>query len=220
MSESLNTLQNEYLQAALSGSSIRAKQVVNKYLATGHTAKELYLNIFQAVAHLTGELWLDNKISVAQEHIVTAIIKRHMGEMHQKFHPAQVRNRKVVLGCVENESHSMGLRMVRDFFEEDGWEVIYLGANVPMRAFVSIVQKTSPDIVGISVQMEQHLPSVLDLIKRMNKAGLELPIMVGGQPFTKYKDLEKTMPITFVGMDAQDAVNKANQIMEQMQAHE
>ncbi|WP_298819764.1 cobalamin B12-binding domain-containing protein [Chloroflexus sp.] len=204
--------QQRYLEAMLQGSGRAADRVIEQALAQGVHAPRIYLDIFQPTAYEIGRLWQINRIGVAQEHLATAIIERQMGELHPYFQPKIKRNRRIVLGCAPDEWHRVGIRMVADFFEAEGWEVIYLGAAVPIPAFIDAIKTTHPDLVGISAAMVFHLPHLTSLTRALAAADLDgIPLMVGGLPFARQPDLHRALNIQLSAPNAAAAVLAANQ---------
>lgn len=207
----IDSLQREYLAALVQGSGRQADLIVEQSLANGITAGDIYLKIFQPTAYEFGRLWQVNQVSVAQEHLATAIIERQMGDMHSLFKPARRRSGTVLIGCAEQEFHRVGARMVSDFFEQDGWKVVYLAAAVPADTFAAMVREINPDLVGVSCQMVYHLPSILSFVRRLDAMGLGgIPVMAGGLPFVNQMDLYKSLGVCFSGADARSALALAN----------
>ena len=214
LEKAFQLLQSEYLDALVKGSLGQAEEVVQRALNEGLAAGDVYLNIFQSAAYEIGRLWQVNQISVAQEHLATAIIERQMGVMHTYFKPVTLRYKTLILGCIEHELHRVGPRMVADFFEQDGWNVIYLGPDVPTEAFVSMIHDISPDLIGISAQMVIRLPALAEFARKLNRQGLGgIPIMAGGQPFIEQPELFRSLGVQFTGNDARAALAAANRWM-------
>ena len=210
----INHLQAAYLQALVVGSGREADRVVTAALDWALPPQRIYLDIFQPTAYAVGQLWQRNKVSVAQEHLATAIVERQMGELHPLFKPAHPRRRTLVLGCVPDEWHRVGARMVADFFEADGWTVHYLGANVPIRDLVGMAREGAADLVGLSAEMIFNLPRVAELVRAFDKAGLGgIPVIAGGMPFITQPDLAQALNLRGSATNAEAAVALANQIV-------
>lgn len=206
--------QSAYLDAIIQGSGRSADRVVQQALDAKCTVNDIYLNIFQPTAYHVGYLWQRNEFSVAQEHLATAIIERQMGDLHSYFRPVQDKPNAVVIGCVDKELHRIGARMVADFFEQDGWTVHYLGATVPTQAFIAIAREMHADLIGLASALIYHLPTVADFVQELDWQGLAgLPIMAGGLPFVQQPELYKTLGVHFSGVDARQAVQLANQLI-------
>ncbi|HSM26122.1 MAG TPA: cobalamin-dependent protein [Anaerolineaceae bacterium] len=213
--ENINKVfQFEYVEAMKKGSGRMADQVVEKALDQQVTANDVYLDIFQDTAYEIGRMWQRNEFSVAQEHLATAIIERQMGDLRPYFKPVRQRTKRLVIGSVDKELHRVGVRMVVDFFEQDGWEVYYLGATVPTDTFISIARDFNADLIGLSAQMVYHLPTITEFVKEADKQGLEgIPIMAGGFPFVQNPDLYKRLGVHFSGANAREALEIANKIV-------
>ncbi len=208
--EHLRLLRGAYLDALRLGSGRAADQVVEAALDRHFTAGQLYLDVFQPVAYEIGRMWQVNMVSVAQEHLATAIIEREMGELHPLFKPHVERRGTLLLGCVDQEPHRVGSQMVTDFFEQAGWTVAYLGASVPTETFIAMARETQADLLGLSAQMVYHLPTITTFVNALSSYGLDgIPVMVGGRPFMQQPALYTALGVSFSARDAADAVRQA-----------
>ena len=207
-------LQHEFLEAMKAGSGRQADKVVERALEADVTANDIYLDIFQPTGYAVGRLWQSNQFSVAQEHLATAIIEREMGDLHSYFRARGERDRTLVIGCVEGEQHRVGVRMVADFFEQDGWTVYYLGATVPTATFISMAKDVHADLIGLASQLVYRVPAVLEFVRQLDAQGMGgVPIMVGGQAFVQQPDLYKSLGVRFTGADARAALHAANTLL-------
>ena len=85
---------------------------------------------------------------------------------------------------IEGELHQVGANMVADMLESDGWDVRFLGANVPHDAVLRAVEDHRADVLGISTTMLFHLPVVEHLVQSARERfGNELKVVVGGAAF-------------------------------------
>jgi MerR family transcriptional regulator, light-induced transcriptional regulator len=213
LGKTLEDIQKKYLEAIRTSDSGEADCLLKSALEQSIAPADIYLQIFQPSAYEIGWLWEAHQISVGQEHVASAIIERHMGELHLRFKSDHPRQKKLILGCVDREYHRIGLRMVADFFEMDGWEVCYLGAAVPADAFARMVKEYQPDLIGISVEVDYHLPRLVELQIELKREGIHpIPIMAGGLPFIRNPKLAGELGLAFSASDAREAVIKANQL--------
>ena len=115
--------------------------------------------------------------------------------------------------CVSGELHEMGIRMVCDFFEMDGWDSYYLGANTPTETLTAFISEKNADLVAISVTMPDHLPragSLVETLRRNFPRGLN--IILGGYPFSQDSSLCKKLGGDGYSLDAQSAVDLGNRL--------
>ena len=173
----------EFLAGLLSGNRAKCSELANSYLNEGASIKELYETIIKRALYEVGELWEYNKISVATEHLASAIVEGILNELYIKIISGNKINKTVLASCVENEYHQIGIKMISDLFEMNGWNSYFLGANTPTSELISFAKTTKPDIFAISLSIYSHLPMLERMISSIRKEFPELLIVVGGQAF-------------------------------------
>ena len=119
--------------ALLAGCQREALAVVNRCIDSGHSLVDVELHVIQPSLYHIGEEWQANRVSVAKEHMATAIALSVMTMGLLRSPPPAAIDRRVLLACVAGNHHAVGLRMVADAFQLAGWDVQYLGADVPTR---------------------------------------------------------------------------------------
>jgi len=121
-----------YLDAVLSGDRGKANSLVLEAFNAGLSISDIYIHVLQPVQYEIGRLWQTNKITVAQEHFCSAVTQLIMSQLYYPHICGGEKNRGAMVGlCVSGELHEIGMRMVADLFEMTGWNVCYLGANMP-----------------------------------------------------------------------------------------
>ena len=150
----------------------------------GLPVSEVYLDVFQPALREVGRLWQTNRITVAQEHFITAATQTVMAQLSPFIFTGEKRGRTMVAASVGGDLHEVGLRMVADFFEMAGWDSHYLGANVPSRDLVTSLGARQASVLGVSVTIAAHLETAAELIAMARAGcGTGLIILVGGYPF-------------------------------------
>ncbi len=202
-------LADRYMGLLLEGDSRAAGLAVGRAVEDGTPLKDVYLHVFQPVLWEIGRLWQTGAISVAKEHFCTAATSMIMARLMPEA-AAPSSGLRVVSACVGSELHNLGIRMVSDFFEMDGWETRYLGASTPAASIVETVKEWKADILALSVTMTFHLPELRSVVAAARTQALHgLKIIVGGYPFRLSKDLWQSMGADGCGRDAQEAVTVA-----------
>ncbi|MEX2531783.1 MAG: cobalamin-dependent protein [Gemmatimonadota bacterium] len=195
-----------YLQAILQGDKRAAVAVVKDALRT-HPVTAVYRGIVEEAQIEVGALWARNEISVAREHMATAVSQYVLGELYSQLPvPKEITGRAVITG-VEGERHQLGSNMVADLLEAEGWSVRFLGTQMPHRDIVAAVEEHEADAVGISATMLFNLGSVSDLIRDLRALkGSDLPIMLGGRAFKSNPDVWREIGAHGVGRDLDEAL--------------
>ncbi|MBW3628149.1 MAG: cobalamin-dependent protein [Gemmatimonadetes bacterium] len=200
-----------YLDAVLAGSRQRARAVVDDAKAQGVDIRALYLHIFQPTLREVGRLWQENRITVADEHLATAITQALMAQVFSEtFARTEGHARTMIAACLDSERHEIGLRMVCDLLEMEGWETTFLGATVPSVSLAQMVQTRRPDALALSVSLATHVPRLTRAISALRDAlGEATPvIVVGGRPFLHEPALAETVGADVVARDPTDAVER------------
>lgn len=215
MENNLSPLAVTYLDCLLKGDRNSALSLVMNQVESGVPVKDIYIQVFQPVQYEIGRLWQTNKISVAQEHYCTGATQLVMSQLYPFLFSGQKKNRKMVTTCVPGELHEMGARMVADFFEMNGWDTYYLGANMPNEAVARYLSEIKPQCLAISATMTFHVSAVEELIRLVRMApGVpsDLIIIVGGYPFKIAEGLWKSVGADGYALNATDAIELANNL--------
>ena len=115
---------------------------------------EVHARVITPAMYWIGELWKRGAITVADEHVATAIAHRVLASLYssQTNRPLDVRD-TVLLAAPAGEHHGLGLRIVGDLLELSGFHVVYLGADTPADALAAAVAEHEPSLVGLSLTM-------------------------------------------------------------------
>lgn len=173
-----------YLQAARMGERRAALAIALEAVRGGTTVQEVYRTILQPAQHEIGRLWARNEITVAQEHMATAITQYVVAQLYTRLDiPEPTRGRALLTG-VRGELHQLGANMVADVLEADGWSMRFLGTQLPHKGVLEAIDDHEPHVLGISATVLSSLPAVADLIEAARaRYGQEISILVGGGAF-------------------------------------
>lgn len=216
MDNHLSALAQNYLDNLLKGNRNTALSLVMDKVKSGVSVKEMYLQLFQPVQYEIGRLWQTNKISVAQEHYCTGATQLVMSQLYPYLFTGEKKDRKMVTACVSGELHEMGARMVTDFFEMQGWDTYYLGANMPIEGVIRFIGEMKPQCLAISATMTFHISAVEEMIRKIRSApevSADLKILVGGYPFKVAENLWKSVGADGFAASATDAVELADKLI-------
>ena len=156
-----------------------------------------------------------NQMSVAEEHYCTAATQLIMSQLYSRIFNTAKKGRCLVAACVGGELHEIGLRMVADFFEMEGWDTYYLGANMPASGIVQTLTERKADVLAISATMTFHIRLVAELIAcvRAADSGGRINILVGGYPFNIEPDSWRRVGADGYAQNAEHAVAVANSLV-------
>lgn len=156
---------------------------------------DLAVHLFQPSLYRIGSLWQQNRLSVAQEHLATAIVQNQLAQLYAAAGFARPLGRQALFACIEGNHHAIGLRMISDAFELAGWQVQHFGANLPLRALVKQVDETRPALVGLSASLAAQLPALRETIAVLRaEFGSHCPeILIGGLATNQTESICRSM---------------------------
>lgn len=215
------SLRNAYLDHLLQGRRQEAGDLIDGALDDGVDVKTIYTDVFQWSQHEVGRLWELNRISVAQEHFCTAATQLIMSLCYPRIIPGENNDLKFIGTCIGGELHELGIRMVCDFLEMDGWDTDYLGANTPIPDLIALCKDRIPNVLGVSATMTFHVKHVRELVEAVRKEEdlNDMKIMVGGNPFNTTKALWKEVGADAYASDAHEAAQCAIELAETEKAN-
>jgi methanogenic corrinoid protein MtbC1 len=213
--EPLGRLAADYLKALLRGERHVASRLVLGAVESGIEVKDVYLHVFQRSQHEIGRLWQMNRLSVAQEHYCTAATQLIMSQLYPYIFNTRRNGRVLVATCVAGDLHEIGVRMVSDFFEIEGWDTFYLGANTPTASLIQTLRDRNADVLAVSATMAFHLRALTALIAavRASDVGERVQVLVGGYPFNIVSDLWRLVGADAVARDAEQSVAVAERLL-------
>ncbi|MGW8630469.1 cobalamin B12-binding domain-containing protein [Streptomyces sp. NPDC055793] len=168
--------------AVSAGDETGATELVLRALDEGARPESVLLDVIAAVQGKVGEEWAANRMSVAQEHAATAINERAVSAV--SVHPAArtaVTRGRITVACVDGEWHALPARLLAEVLKLRGWQVDYLGAQVPSPHLIDHLHKTRADAVALSSSIATRLPTAHAAVTACQAIGV--PVLVGGAAF-------------------------------------
>jgi methanogenic corrinoid protein MtbC1 len=210
----LADLAERYLAALLDGDRRAASAMILDAVDSGVTIKDVYLRVFQPSQREIGRLWQVNKITVAQEHFCTAATQLVMSLLYPRLFARESNGRSLVATCVAGDLHEIGLRMVADFFEMEGWDTYYVGASAPIPSVVAAIVERRADVLAVSATITSHVRDVAALVAavRANPQTSGVKIIVGGYPFNLGSELWRMIGADGSASDAAEAIALADRL--------
>ena len=102
---------------------------------------------------------------------------------------------KVLIATVKGDVHDIGKNIVGVIMACNNYEVIDLGVMVPAEQIVKKAMEEKVDIIGLSGLITPSLEEMVNVAKEMEKAGLQLPIMIGGATTSEMHVALKIAPV-------------------------
>jgi len=203
-----NEMQQVFLSLLLHGDTQGCLKLVDQSIQTADDLKHFYLNVIWPAMYRIGQLWESNQISVAEEHLATAIVGRVMAALYPRFAVFNITKGKAIVSAGPNEFHEVGARMVADFMEMDGWDVTFLGTNTPVSDLLDVLKRHKPLVVALSVATVFNLESARQIIQMIkeDQENSGIKVMVGGLAFSDMPHLWQTIGADGYAADSESAL--------------
>ncbi len=204
---------NAFEAALICGNYQKAHEIVDQYIQLGYPLTDIELHLIQPALYEIGEKWQANLVTIAQEHMATSIVQSIMSLVLQNFPAASSVNRRILLACVSGNNHSVGLQMVSHSFLLAGWDVQYLGSDVPTDTLVQQTIDWRPELIGLSLCFVHQINKAKNIIEQLHtKLAHHRPVViVGGLAFNSYNSLADVVGADLFGTDAKAAFELANE---------
>lgn len=184
MATTIERLRERFLTAQLAGDRREAVRVViDDGLRQGAPADALQDQVIGAAQRELGGMWERHEISVAQEHMATAIAQLSLAALFERAPTRPRVDKTLLIACVEGELHDVPARLVADVLELAGFDIRFLGASVPNAQLVEAALRERPDAIGLSVTTTSNLPGLRTAVAALREAGAA-PVFVGGLALT------------------------------------
>ncbi|UOR00061.1 cobalamin-dependent protein [Hymenobacter sp. 5317J-9] len=201
-------LATHYVTLLLAADRTAAQRLLVAEAEAGTDVRDLYLHVLQPAQREVGNRWHRGEISVAEEHYCTAATAGVMAQLQPYFQGTPRNGRRLLAACVAGDLHTIGLQMVADFLEYDGWDVSYLGASTPQDSIRRMIADQGVQLLLTSASMPHHVPLLGDLVAalRRDPATRHVRVVVGGRPFVYDADLWERTGADAWAASADDAV--------------
>lgn len=175
-----------YLRAILAGDRRAGLSVIHEAMEFGMKPEDVYVDILGRALQVVGDLWMANRIDVADEHLATMVVEYNLAQLYALLSPAAEYRGAAVLTGVSGEHHQVGANMLADLLDADGWDVKFLGSDVPAAAILQAIEHHQASVLGVSVTMIFNLGEAIDLLEAVRRRfGRGLRLVAGGAAFAK-----------------------------------
>src|SRR5690349_3317427 len=145
ISPSLFDDRRDALRAALLSYDEAAAHAVIDQLLMEFDAEALMRNAFIPILHEIGELWEQGRISVAEEHFASNLIRRRLGGLARGWEDGV--GPRALLACPPEEEHDIPLLMFGIALGNRGWRITYLGPRTPTGDLMKAIEALHPQLV-------------------------------------------------------------------------
>ncbi len=131
----------------------RATDEVNR-LAAAMAPRDLVYQVALPLMREVGERWHNGKLTIAQEHLVSEILRNLLGSMLRLFRSSGTNGSmatKMIFATPSGETHEFGILSSAMLASMAGMEPVYLGPDLPGHEIAEAAKRVSADVVVLGV---------------------------------------------------------------------
>ncbi len=176
--------------------------------------EDVFLKVLRPALVEIGEMWHRAEIPTTVEHFASQFAKRKLvgliGMYDNRHSPW-----KIVVGCPANEQHETGALLLTLFMLRQGWQVLYLGPDVPARDLMETIRAVQPDMVCMSASGSESAALVVQIGEVIAQLETETrPVFAyGGGVFNHLPELRARVNGVFLGENAAHAIDAARALL-------
>jgi len=207
--ETLDKMKENWIAACMMFDEPSAENILAQAFAR-YPLETVCLEILRKGLSEIGNLWYSGESTVQQEHFASSLAIRRLDALLAAA-PAPTRKGRIIIGCPAGEEHVFSALMLTLLLRHHGYEVIYLGANVPLAQLGKTVTSTQTTLVILTAQQLTSAAALYKAALFLKKQ--KVPLGYGGLIFNLLPELRKRIPGHFLGETLEHAVQEIEQLI-------
>lgn len=174
----------EYLDEALDAlerfDTTRLQRALSE-AAIVYSSPELRRRMIVPLLQAIGERWQEGSLRIAHEHLASAIVRTFMAGLMNKS-SALPSAPRLIITTPSGQRHELGAMLVAGVAEEYGWDVVYLGPDLPAEEIAAAARQIQPKAVALSIVYRNGDLHVQEELRKLSEyLQSEVPVFVGGR---------------------------------------
>ena len=167
-------LDSETLRNAIQNAAVDLGQI--------SLAEKIIVPLMQRI----GDLWRRGSVRVAQEHLASEVIKSYFGNIISSANISRLAP-KIIVTTPSGQFHEIGAMLVAATASSEGWNVIYLGPNLPADEIAGAARQNQVKVVALSIVYPDDNSHLIHELENLGKYLLkEIILVVGGRASVGY----------------------------------
>lgn len=205
----IDGLRQAWIAACLAFNKQKAELILAEAL-TLYPPETVCLSLLQKGVAEIGERWFTGEATVQQEHLASELAVLRVEALIAAT-PPPTRPGRILAACPAGEEHSFGLLVLTYLLRRQGWDVLYLGANMPMEQMGATIKATDPRLVILAAQQLHTAANLLSMGAIAQRS--DVPLGFGGRVFNRTPALRARVPGHFLGPSLEGAPTVVEQLM-------
>jgi methanogenic corrinoid protein MtbC1 len=190
----------------------RADEIMEQAFAM-YTMPTVYVEIITPTLVRIGEAWHRGNLLISTEHFASAYLRGRLTGLLQTY-PQRLDMPMIFVGCAPTERHEVGALIFAVMLRQQGYNVVYLGQDIPIEDIVEAAAQEHPVMICLSAARESSAVLLLPMQELLNQSEPPIPVFgYGGRAFDQNPELRNTIVGYYLGPDPRDAVGVVNNLV-------
>jgi len=147
--ETAGELLHEFVQAVTTFDATQAERLLERARVL-LSARELVLEVLVPLLSCVGQAWLRGELCTASEHVASTLVREHASRLLRQI-PADAGAELLLVSTPAAELHELGALLAAAIAKIHGYDVLYLGPNLPAEEIARAARVARADLVAISI---------------------------------------------------------------------
>ena len=184
--ENTNHSDLPFFHSLVAGAEAEAVNLLITAHLHGKTLTDIFDDLICPAMNCIGELWYKGDLSVAQEHLATRTAQSAIHTLRRTLPVPEMRGELAMCCGIEGDFHELPTHLAQMTIENEGWEVLNFGANMPLHSMTEEILQHLPELICISATLMPDIERISrdykDFRERIGK--LKIPVIIGGRAFS------------------------------------
>ena len=172
-------------------------------IQAGFSLLDLFQMILIPVLVEIGDAWYRGSIRIATEHFASAFIRGKLLTLFQSY-PARRGAAHILIGCAPGEQHELGSLMFAVLLRSRGYQVEYLGPDIPLQDLADYAKSERPSLISLSASLEEPALALAGMQDKLSGMRPVPQFAYSGAAFVNHPELKKKVQGIYLG-DSLDA---------------
>lgn len=199
-------------EAFIDHNETEAKRIVDE-VQSMFGLKTIFFEIFSPCLYKIGDAWYRGEIRIATEHAASAFVRAILMQLLQAF-PVYSQAPKLLIGCGPEEFHEIAPLMLAVLLRREGYQVEFLGADLPVEDLVFYAEDTSPDMIILSAGFDYTARPLFKMQSMLDKLPTQPKLGYGGRYFNENPEARGQMGGIFLGSNLDEAIQNVHDLLD------
>lgn len=203
---------DQLFQALTSHNESEARKIMDS-LQNIFDMNTIFFKVFQPCLYEIGEAWYRGEIRIATEHFASSFIRGILLNLLQAF-PNYTSTPSILIGCGPEEFHEIAPLMLSVLLRKEGYQVEFLGQDLPLEDLAAYAADTKPEMIILSVGTEETARLLIKMQTLLNELPNRPKFGFGGRYFNENEQARTEVDGIFLGTNLEQAVHNVHKLMD------